>query len=457
MRVFPFKFLLGILGAFTAVFVPGFADTTDGKIHLEYWEKWSGAEEYAMQSVVNQFNYSQDRIVVDFLSVGEIEQKTILATAAGDPPDISGVFRSNVFSLADRNALTPLDDFIRKDGSTTDQFLSRYARAYSSLGTYRDKLWALPSTPTTCALFWNKDLFRAAGLDPEKPPRTLAELDSMSAKLTRRDSSGDLTQVGFLPQASSGWIWAFPQWFGGQLFDGQNVTIGSNPDNLKAFRWLENYSKNYGVEALRRMSSSFGQLASQQDPFMSGQVAIIFDGVWRSHFIRQFAPGMNYGVAGWPEAQPGITDFTIADGDMLVIPRGAKHPREAWEFLRFVSSPNLTAQRLEDLQGVELLCYLQEKESPLAQWSPYFESHHPNRDISVFRQLAQSLHAIPMPAMGIWEEYQVELTNAFDETRLEIKSPEQALHDCQVRVQDDWKWNRASLERRQKLTSSSTP
>jgi multiple sugar transport system substrate-binding protein len=455
--MFPLKFLSLIVGAFVAAPVSGFASPTDGRIHLAYWEKWSGAEEYAMQAVVDQFNRSQDRIVVDFLSVGEIEQKTILATAAGDPPDISGIYGSNVCSLADRDALTPLDDFIRGDGSTPDQFLSRYAKAYSSLGSYQGKLWALPSTPTTCALYWNKELFRAAGLDPEKPPRTLAELDSMSAKLTRHDSSGDLTQVGFLPQASAGWIWAFPQWFGGQLFDGKNVTIGSDPGNLKAFRWLADCSKRYGLEAVRRMSSTFGQLASQQDPFMSGQVAMVFDGVWRSHFIRQFSPGLNYGVAGWPEVQPGIADFTIADADMLVIPRGAKHPREAWEFLRYVSSPNLSAQRMEDLQGVELVCYLQEKESPLAQWSPYFESHHPNRDIKVFRQLAESPHAVRMPAMGIWEEYQEELINAFDEARLEIKSPEAALHDCQNRVQDSWNWHRESLARRQKQTSSSPP
>ena len=47
----------------------------DGKIHLSYWEKWSGKEEYAMQQAVNQFNRSQDRIVVDFLSVGDIGQQ----------------------------------------------------------------------------------------------------------------------------------------------------------------------------------------------------------------------------------------------------------------------------------------------------------------------------------------------------------------------------------------------
>ncbi len=443
------KFVALVIGIFASGLLTGRSSPPDGKIHISYWEKWSGAEENAMQQVVDQFNHSQDQIVVDFLSVGDIGRKTIMATAGGDPPDIAGVSTSAICSFANRNALTPLDDFIREDGTTTVQFLSRYAKAYSEMGNYQGRLWAVPSTPTTVALYWNKELFRAAGLDPEKPPRTLAELDSMSAKLTRHDRDGDLTQVGFLPQASSGWIWAFPAWFGGGLFDGKNVTIGTNPANLTAFRWISDSTKHYGLQAVRHLTSTFGTLSTPQDPFMNNQVAMIFDGVWRSHFIKQFAPGLNYGVAGWPEALPGINDFTVADADMLIIPRGAKHPREAWAFLRYLSSPNLSAQRMEDLRGVELLCFLQEKGSPLAAWSPYFEANNPDHDLAVFRRLAESPHAIQPPKIGVWEEYQREITTAFDEVRLELESPEEALNHCQNRMEHSWNWERESLALRQ--------
>ena len=133
-----------------------------------------------------------------------------------------------------------------------------------------------------------------------------------------------------------------------------------------------------------------------------------FDGVWRSSYIRQFAPGLKYGVAHWPENVPGVTDFTVAESDMLVIPRGAKHPREAWAFIKYMSSPNLSAQRYEDLSGIELACFLQEKGSPLTQWSPYFEANNPdNRDLKIFRDLAESPHAVHEPQDGnrrpIWD------------------------------------------------------
>jgi len=446
---------LGV-GIFLIALGAAFANPPDGKIHLSYWEKWSGSEENAMQRVVDQFNHSQDHIVVDFLSVGAVERKTLLATAGGDPPDISGIYLGNVCSFADRNALTPLDDYIREDGSTPEQFLSRYAPAYSSMGSYQGRIWGVPSTPTTVALYWNKDCFRAAGLDPERPPRTLAELKSMSDKLTLRDASGSLKQVGFLPQMSGGVIWAFSQWFGGQLFDGKNITIGTNHANLAPYQWLADTSRQCGVENIRRLSSTFGSLATPEDPFMSGKVAMLFDGVWRSHYIHQFAPGLKYGVTGWPEVQPGITDFTIADADMLVIPAGTKHPREAWEFLRYVSSPNLSAQRAEDLTGTELVCFLQEKASPLEQWSPYFASHHTDPDIAIFRRLADSPHAVMVPQVGIWEQYSRELGTAFDEVRLELQTPEQALQHAQARVEDSWQWHLESLARR-KAVAQVTP
>jgi ABC-type glycerol-3-phosphate transport system substrate-binding protein len=442
-----FKFIICGVSLFAGGCYTVLASPPDGKIHISYWEKWSGAEENAMQQVVDQFNQSQDRITVDFLSVGDINRKTIMATAGGDPPDVAGIYISNVYSFADRSALTALDDFIREDGSTPGQFLSRYAKAYANMGSYQGKAWAVPSTPTTVALYWNKELFRAAGLDPEKPPQTLAELDAMSVKLTRHDDAGNLKQVGFIPQASGGWTWAFPQWFGGQLFDGTNAT------NLSCFRWMGDSTQQYGLAAVRRLTGSFGSLASPQDPFMSGQVAMLFDGVYRSHFIHQFAPGLKYGVANWPAAQTGINDFTVAESDMLAIPHGARHPREAWEFLKYLSSPNLSAQRREELSGVELLCFLQEKGSPLAQWSPYFQANNPNRDLDVFRKLADSPHAIEPPKIGIWEQYQGELYTAFDEVRLELESPEQALRHCQVRMEESWKLQLESLALRKKNVS----
>jgi ABC-type glycerol-3-phosphate transport system substrate-binding protein len=440
--------IAGALAALTGTARAMAAPASDGRVHVTYWDKWSGREEAAMQEVVDAYNRSQDRVEVDFLSVGLIQQKTLLAIAGGDPPDIAGLFLDDVCPFADRSALLPLGPLMRAQGGTEEQFLGRYAAAYGRLGVYAGETWAVPSTPTTLALYWNKDVFRAAGLDPERPPRTLDELDAMSRQLAHYDAAGNLDRIGFLPDLESGWAWSFPEWFGGQLFDGKEVVIGRDPAAGRAFAWTAGWSGRYGVGQLRRLSGTFGTLASAQDPFISGRVAMVIDGVWRGSFIREFAPGLDYGVAGWPAAVPGVDDFTVAEADMLAIPRGAKHPREAWDFIAYLSSPNLAATRESQLSGVELLCYRQEKESPLTQWSPFFRDHHPNAHIDVFRKLAESPHAVSPPKMGTWNEYMRRIDIAFDQVRLQLKTPAGALSDCQRDVAASWEWHRESLDRR---------
>ena len=435
--------------AITCACLAGCRPVSDGKVHVTYWEKWSGAEAEAMQHVVDQFNQSQDRIVVEVLSTPSVDRKTLIATAGGDPPDLAGMWLANVYSFADRDALMPLDDFIKAEGLTTEAWLARYYPVYSDSCVYRGTIWSVFTTPTSTALHWNKAMFRAAGLDPDRPPKTLAELDAFAERLTKRNpATGEITQLGFLPQEPGWFSWAFPQWFGGQLFDGTNITLGTNPANLEAYRWVANTTRRYGLESVRTFTSGFGNFGSSQNPFMAGQVAMVIQGVWMNNYIRQFAPGLDYGVAPWPSVVPGLDNFTCIDADVLVIPRGAKHPREAWEFAKFLNTTNPKARTRDELRGMELLCYLQEKNSPLREWSPYFTEHHPHPNIDLFRQLSASSNAIHIPKVGMWQNYGEELGQTFDNVRLLTQTPEEALALAQERVATSWALHQRSIERR---------
>jgi hypothetical protein len=148
----------------------------------------------------------------------------------------------------------------------------------------------------------------------------------------------------------------------------------------------------------------------------------------------------------------------MVEADLLVIPRGARHPREAWEFIRYVNTSNPNAQRREDLEGAELLCYLQEKNSPLRQWSPFFEQHHPNPHIAMFRELSASPHAVTVPNMGMWQEYDREMVALFEKTRLLVATPEDAIAYAHRRLSENWVRYRRSLERHgQVLAAGGTP
>lgn len=426
------------------------------KVHVAYWEKWRGAEEDAMRAVIDTFNASQDRIVVDYLPTSQLDRKAILAIAGGDPPDMIGLFPPFLTSFIEAEALMPLDEFMRRDSGTPEAWLARYYPVYAKLCQHKGRTYGAISTAAMIVLHWNKTLFREAGLDPDRPPQTLAELDDYARRLTRRDpKTGALRQMGFLPQEPDWYPWAYSLWFGGQLFDGREITLATDPHNLDAMRWVARYTReNGGGDAITKFVSGFGPFASSENGFFSGKVAMVFQGVWLNNFIRQFKPGLDYGVtAGWPSVVPGVNDFAWAEADVLAIPRGARHPEEAWEFIRYVNSVNLNAQSRQELQGSELLAFLQVKNSPMREWSPFFSNHHPHPHIGVFRQAASSPHAAGAPAMGIWPEYRREFSSAFSLVRLLLASPEEAFGYAQNRLDESWKYYRRSLERHGQLTN----
>lgn len=406
-----------------------------GRVRITYWEKWTGGEGRAMQRVVDQFNASQDRIWVDFLTVAQIDRKTIVATAGGDPPDVAGVWGPTIGVLADNHGLLPLDDFIRAEGGEPAQFLERYQPGYRQICLHEGTVYGLITASSTIALHWNKTLFREAGLDPERPPRTVEELDAMARTLTRRNpTTGRLTQMGFLPQEPGWWPWMFPVWFGGSLYEGGEVTLGRHPANLKAFEWVADYTRAYGADEVKAFATGFGGFASPQAAFFSGKVAMVFQGSWLHTYIQQYAPGLDYGVAPLPDASPDRPGFTPVEADVVVIPRGTKHPREAWEFLKFLSTSNPRAERLEELRGIELLGFLQERPTALREWSPYFVRHHRHPYLQVFRRQADSPHAMRTPETGMWQEYLREINWVFEKTRLLEAAPAVALARAQERA-----------------------
>ncbi len=147
----------------------------------------------------------------------------MLATAGGVPPDVAGIWSRMVAVYAENNALTPLDRLAAEGGVSAEQYID----VFWNLCSHRDHLWALPSTPGALALVWNKKLFREAGLDPEQPPRSIAELEEFNEKLVKRRPDGRLEAIGHLP-AEPDWcsdIWGW--WFGGRLWDGQGTNHGS--------------------------------------------------------------------------------------------------------------------------------------------------------------------------------------------------------------------------------------
>ena len=418
--------------------------TDDGRLVLEYWEGWTGIEAAAMQAVIDDYNASQPRVLVRMLNVSQLDQKLMLAISADRPPDIAGLGSYNLNVYADKGALTPLDRRAKAAGITGDEYIP----AYWDLCRHRGFTWALPSASAVLALHWNRAMYREAGLPEDRAPASIAELDAMAEQLTlvrviengkavekpfaelsqsQRDTHDfSIVRLGFAPGVPGWWNPMWGAWFGGTLWDGEGAMTPDSPENLAAFEWFASYSRKYGVDNLREFSSSFGIFASPQDAFLSGKVAMVLQGVWMQNFIQKYAPTLEWAAAPFPSIDPAkLRDVAIVETNVLVIPRGSRHPDEAFEFIRFVNT------RPE----IEKLALGQRKISPLIDVSPDFFQRHINPYARMYTELARSPNVVSVPRFGLWNEYSDDLVAAIEQVGSLRQSPTAALATVRERMQ----------------------
>lgn len=420
-----------------AVFLAGCAGDSaipPGRTVIRYWDKWSGWEAEAMRAVVDDFNRSQDRIWVEFSSTSHINRKLMLSIGGGVPPDVAGLFGNTLAVYAENNALTPLDRLAREANIREEDYIPIFWQICQHLG----HLWALPSSPASLGLVWNKKIFRENGLDPDHPPASIAELEHMNDRLVRRDASGRLLAIGHLPSEPGWWpaIWGW--WFGGELWNGRRMTM-DDAGNRAAMEWIATYPQRFASRDLLSFRDGFGNFASPQNAFFTGRVAMVLQGPWIHTFIQKYAPAdFEWGVAAFPAADPArLGIVTLVETDVLVIPAGAKHPREAFEFLRYVSRP----------ANMEKLCLGQRKFSPLREVSPGFFEKHPNPHIRTFLELAKSPQAKRVPPFTLWAMMENDMKQAFGKVWSGTATPEQVLRDVQNHLQAELEKNQQRWSR----------
>lgn len=413
-----------------------------GRVVVDYWEKWTGQEAQAMQRVVDRFNRSQDQIFVRYFTMSAIDQKALVAIAGGDPPDVIGLWNFSLPAFVESRALTPIDELIEAFGEETARRLhdrlgtddarieqSRYAEAIWATMHHEGQLGGVVNTCSTLALYYDRAAFREVGLDPDAPPTTIDQLDEAAERLTTLDAKGKVERAGFLHREPGWWNWIWGFCFGGRLYDpiARRATT-TDPANVAAYKWLQTYPDRYGSSRLTQFQSGFGGYNSTQQPLLAGKVAMSLHGPFLANVIETFAPEFDYGATPFP-VEASLLDparpIALLEADVLCVPKGAKHPGEAFEFIAFT-------QRQSE---AESLARAHAKPSPLVDSGEAFFAGHPNRYAAMHTDLVRSERAFPKPPTRVWPQYEAEFNSTIDALWELRVTPEEALETIRVRAQ----------------------
>ncbi|GHO89808.1 extracellular solute-binding protein [Dictyobacter formicarum] len=294
---------------------------------------------------------------------------------------------------------------------------------------FNGHIYCIPYVYDSFALFWNKDLFKAAGLDPNKPPTTWAELETYTQKLTKRDSKGAITQLGFAPWIGSTSAAEWPMWAdGSQMWNYQTGTpTMDQAGNAAALQWEVDWAKKFGgYDQLQRFNSSF----SGNTNFLGQKVAMWVGESYYLSSLQQFEPNVNFGVASFGVPRPDASHPYIngsVDGNMLAIPTGSKHPDQAWKFIEWNATTGVRdwVTREGDLSARKADITVQ----PTVLKEPY------RSDYKIFADLLRGSNIFYNQGSPVDLYYYTERDNQFDLARRGAKSPEQALKDLQTGVQ----------------------
>jgi multiple sugar transport system substrate-binding protein len=346
------------------------------------------------------FNKIQSAIVVKTEEIGN-SAKVLTEVSAGDPPDIYfDCSSTDVGEWAANGYILNLDPYIQ--ASHFD--LSKLNRGAREMGSYNGHTYAVPLLEDTFMLLYNKTLFRQAGLDPNNPPTTAEALAADSDKLTKKDSSGNIIQLGFNPTYQAGnfdgtWLPVFATTFGGSLVGPSGSTITANcAACVAALTWETGFYTRYGAANVDKFMSSGGP----NDLFALGKLAMEVDGEWSPFFYATQAPkNFDYGVAPLPHPanRPDLANYGMVGGNPGTIMNGTKHPAEAWAFLSYIETPGPTLSFANAIENVPQLASL--GTSPRLNPEPHYR---------IFVKYAQGPHIAAFPVLAISTDYANSLT-----------------------------------------------
>ena len=308
------------------------AEPTAEPITITFWNSFTGSDADTLKSIVsdyNQQNTDEVTVEMDIMSSDVFRQKVPPAIATNTAPDLITLNVADLLAYEKAGSIEDLSDLFTATGLDKSDFLP----ASLQLGFLDNKQYGAPmQLLDTTNLYWNKDLFTAAGLDPDKPPTTFEELATYAVKLT--DATKNQYGFGMCASAAPQFYAVFIKGNGGDAVDpSTNKSVLNSAANLATFEYLHTLAFTDGVTP-----KSTGGVA-MDNLMQSGQLGMYIDGPWLVPGLQSH--NINFGVGQVPSGSAGT--FAILDGTLFAIPTGtdAAHKTAVYSFLKYWNSTSV--------------------------------------------------------------------------------------------------------------------
>ena len=313
------------------------------RVKVTFWHAMGGVAGEAVQRLVDRFNASQDRVAVEAVYQGTYDDALQKLRAAGaDGPTIMQVYEIGSRFMIDSGMIQPVQNFIDADGFSTEDFEPNILGYY----TFDGRLYSMPFNTSTPIVYYNKDAFREAGLDPERPPRTFEEFKEYARQLTV--TRGGETRHG---AAIALYGWFFEQFLavpGAHYVDNDNgrsaratKAIINSPEGERFLNWLKEMVDEGVAANLGRRT------AETQAAFSSGRIAMTMDSTAAlGNILAGVGDKFEIGTAFLPRPEGAAEGGVIIGGASLWImsTKPLKEQWAAWEFVKWLTTPEVQAE-----------------------------------------------------------------------------------------------------------------
>jgi multiple sugar transport system substrate-binding protein len=303
---------------------------------LVMWER-SGGNSTVVERLVAAWNEKNPdrKIVLTFIPHTEMVPKLAQAIASGEVPDLMGLDLIYGPQFASAGQLEDVTSYFEGDPT-----IATASPGHIKVATYDGKLYGVPLYADVSALFWNKDLFRKAGLDPEVPPTSLQELHDMAAKITGVEegvygyylagncAGCNIFTFGPLIWASGGSIEPDAS---GEPLVGENIP--------KVLEWARMMHREGLINPANQAEN--GETFALQ--FSSGKVGMMGTGNFQITLTREANPDMDFGITLLPGLEPG-SSASFAGGDIVTVPKGSTRVADAVDFMKFLLSDEVQVE-----------------------------------------------------------------------------------------------------------------